>query len=168
MQDAPFRIEVSSQSCEPSVGVFLRFGDFKYVADSPIVVTTIGFGMAGGLEDRDVLFFRSEDPRLTTDYADSYDNVQKEYASLCAEFGKCPNKIRAYRNYWNFADNAAGNITRTFADFKRITVDKPIAGFKGDLPVVVYTQIKNAAFDPYGNNAYLNILKTHPIVLRFK
>jgi hypothetical protein len=63
LRGAPFRIDVVPSECDPSIGVFLKVDDFKFVAENPVVVTTAGFGMAGDLVDRDVLFTRAEDPR---------------------------------------------------------------------------------------------------------
>jgi hypothetical protein len=167
LRGAPFRIDVVPSECDPSIGVFLKVDDFKFVAENPVVVTTAGFGMAGDLVDRDVLFTRAEDPRITPEFANDYDGVQRDYAGLCTELAGCPTKIRAFRSYWNFSADGEGQ-KRTFAEFHRVTHDRMLAGFKGDMPIVVYTKVKDAAFYPDGKNAYLSVLQTHPIVLRFQ
>lgn len=161
LKGAPFRFEVPSTQCSPSVGVFLSLPDFQYVADSPLVATTTGFSMAGGNEIRDVLFLRSENPRLISGYEGIFDSVKKEYEALCTEFGKCPLKVRAYRSYWNFVGEK-DDTTTTRADFKRLTMEKPLQGYRGDIPVVVYTKVKDVS------GGYLSAMETHPIVLRFK
>ncbi len=165
MQSAPFSIEVSSGQCKPSVGTFPNVGDFKYVADNPIVLSGPTFSMAGSDETRDVLHFRSENPRLIEGYEDVYNSYKKEYEVLCRAQGKCPLKIRAYRTYWNFvADN--NNAERTYADFKRLTLEKPLPGIRGDMPVIVYTKYRDF-LDAQGH-AYLQAMETHPIVLKFR
>lgn len=161
LKGAPFRLEVPSTQCSPSVGVFLSPQDFQYVADSPLVAITTGFSMAGGSDIKDVLFLRSENPRLISGYEGIFDSVKNEYEALCTEFGKCPLKIRAYRTYWNFVGDREGTTT-TYADFKRLTTEKPIQGYRGDISVVVYTKVKDAA------GGDLSAMETHPIVLRFK
>lgn len=161
LKGAPFRFEVPSTQCNPSVGVFLSLSDFQYVADSPLVVTTSGFSMAGGNENRDVLFMRSENPRLANGYEGIFDSVKNEYEALCTEFGKCPLKVRAYRSYWNFLGEEGDTIT-TRADFKRLTMEKPLQGHRGDIPILVYTKVKDVS------GGYLSAMETHPIVLRFK
>ena len=117
--------------------------------------------MAGGSDIEDVLFLRSENPRLVNGYEDIFDSVNKEYEGLCVEFGKCPLKIRAYRSYWNFLGDQV-DATATHANFKRLTIEKPIQGYRGDIPVVVYTKVKDVA------GGYLSAMETHPIVLRFR
>lgn len=161
LKGAPFRFEVPSTQCSPSVGVFLSLPDFQYVADSPLVATTTGFSMAGGNEIKDVLFLRSENPRLINGYEGIFDSVKKEYEAVCAEFRKCPLKVRAYRSYWNFVGEK-DDTTTTHADFKRLTMEKPVQGYRGDIPVVVYTKVKELS------GGSLSVMETHPIVLRFK
>lgn len=161
LKDSPFRFEVPSKECDPSIGVFLSPKDFQYVAESPIVVTTTGFSIVGSDDTGDVLFFRSENPRLINGFENIFDSSKKEYDAFCTEFGKCPLKIRAYRNYWNFLGNG-GNETRTYADFKRLSMEKPITGYRGDISLVVYTKVKDVA------SGYISVLETHPIVLRFR
>lgn len=161
LKGAPFRFEVPSTQCNPSIGVFLLLSDFQYVADSPLVATTTGFSMAGGNEIRDVLFLRSENPRLVNGYEGIFDSVKNEYEALCAELGKCPLKVRAYRSYWNFVGEKDDTVT-THADFKRLTMEKALQGYRGDIPVVVYTKVKDLS------GGTLSAMETHPLVLRFK
>ena len=160
LKDLPFRFEVPSAACSPSIGVFLSPKDFQYVAESPFVATTTGFSMAGSEDTNDVLFFRSENPRLINGFENMFDSSEKEFSALCEEFGQCPLKIRAYRTYWNFLGK--NGETKTYADFKRLTTEKPIVGYRGDISVVVYTKVKDVA------GGYISTMKTHPIVLRFR
>lgn len=161
LKAAPFRFEVASAQCKPSIGVFTSQQDFQYVAESSIVATTNGFSMAGSDDTKDVLFFRSENPRLVDGYEDIFDSHKNVYEALCAEFGKCPQKIRAYRTYWNFFGDREGVAEKT-ADFKRISVTKPVAGYRGIVSLVVYTTVKDVA------GGYISVMETHPIVLKFK
>jgi hypothetical protein len=164
LKDAPFRLEVPSTQCKPSVGVFRSFNDLQYVAESRLVLSDGGFSMAGSYDDRDVLFRRSEDPRVSGEWATIYDSVKKEYEGLCKEFGTCPLKVRAFRSYWNFVGDRDGSVT-TYAEFKRLTMEKQLKGVRGDVSVVVYTKVKDVK-DSYGND--LNVMETHPMVLRFR
>jgi hypothetical protein len=155
-----FRLEVLPANCNPSVGVFVSASDFGYVIDSPVVVTPMGFSIAGDFSVKDVLFLRSGNPRLVDGFEGAFDNVQKEYDQLCSELGKCPQKIRAFRSYWNFTNNS-GKDAASYAEFKRVTSSQGLKGFKGRLNVVVYTSIKDIA------GGYLSVLQTHPMVLQF-
>lgn len=161
LKAAPFRFEVASAQCKPSIGVFTSQQDFQYVAESSIVATTIGFSMAGSDDSKDVLFFRSENPRLVDGFEDIFDSHKNVYEALCAEFGKCPQKIRAYRTYWNFFGEREGVAEKT-ADFKRISVAKPLSDYRGNVSLVVYTTVKDVA------GGYISVMETHPIVLKFK
>lgn len=165
MQSAPFRIEVSSAQCRPSIGTFPNVADYVYVANSPLVVSDPMFSMAGNDDTRDVLHFRSENPRLIEGYEGIYDSYKNEYEELCRAQGKCPLKIRAYRTYWNFVGDKDGSA-KVYADFKRLTLEKPMSGTRGDMPVIVYTKKKDF-LDAQGH-AYLQAMETHPMVLRFR
>jgi hypothetical protein len=164
LKDAPFRLEVPSVQCTLSVGVFRSFSDFQYVAESRLVLSNSGFSMAGSYDDRDVLFRRSEDPKVSGEWATIYDSVKMEYEGLCKEFGTCPLMIRAFRSYWNFVGDHDGGAT-SYAEFKRLTMDKQLNGVRGDVSVVVYTKVKDVK-DSYGSD--LNVMETHPMVLRFR
>ena len=166
LRGAPFRIEVTSAMCDPSIGILLKPADFKFVADSAVIATTTGFEMAGNENGNDVLFLRSEDPRLIPPFQDMFDSVEKQYAALCKQLGKCPLKIRAIRSYWAFASDGAGT-RRNFAHFNRLSREKPMLGTKGDVPVVVYTKINQSMTTPDDKNAFLKVLAVHAFVLRF-
>lgn len=161
LKGAPFRLEVPSLECHPSVGVIPSFSDFRYVAQSPLVVTVAGFGIASSNEDRDVLFHRGDSPRLIDGFEDLFSSLTKEYEALCTEFRQCPLQIRAIRNYQNFVGEQEGTKT-TYADFKRLNVRLSLNGYRGDVPVVVYTDVKDIS------DGMVNVLETHPMVLRFK
>ncbi len=165
IQSAPFRIEVSSARCKPSIGTFRNVGDFRYVAASPVVISDPMFSMAGSEETRDILHFRSENPRLIEGYEGIYDSYKKEYESICKANVTCPLKIRAYRNYWSFVGDTGG-VASVYAEFKRLTFQKPLQGVRGDMPLIVYT--KNRDFLDAQGHLYLQAMETHPLILRFK
>jgi hypothetical protein len=161
LKAAPFRLEVSSARCRPSVGVLASQQDFQYVANSRTVVTPVGFAMASTDDLRDVLFLRSENPQLVDGFEGAFDSYKSEYEALCTQLKTCPLKVRAYRSYWNFSAEQDGE-SKTYADINRITSTKPASEYQGDVFVVVYTEVKE------GSSRYMNVLDTHPIVLRFK
>ncbi len=166
LRGAPFRIEVSSSACEPSIGVFLATADFKFVAGSTLAVTVAGFEMAGSGSD-DVLIGRSEDPRLVPPFENMFDGTKAQYDALCEQFSKCPLKIRAHRTSWPFTSDGEGT-RRSFAAFSQLTARAPLLGTKGEVPVVVYTNVKPVEQTAEERNAGLRVLAVHPFVLRFQ
>lgn len=161
LKAAPFRFEVSASDCRPSIGVLASELDFQYVAASRTVVTPIGFAMAGDDDTRDVLLLRSANPRLVDGFEGAFDSYKNEYDALCAELKACPLKVRAYRSYWNFFAEEEDE-SKTYADINRITMTKSASDYQGNVFVVVYTAVKDVG------NRYMNVLDTHPIILRFK
>lgn len=161
LKAAPFRFEVTSAQCKPSIGVFTSQQDFQYVAEDRLVATSLGFSMAGSDDSKDVLFFGSENPRMLDGSEAIFNSHKNVYAALCTEFGQCPKKIRAHRTYWNFYGEQDG-VTEKYADIKRISVDKSVANYRGNVSLVVYTTVKDVA------NGYISVMETHPMILKFK
>lgn len=77
LQSAPFRIEVSSEKCEASIGTFKSIGDHMFVASNTYVVSPQGMGMASVPHD-DVLVRRSEDPKPSPDDVGAFDAQKSE------------------------------------------------------------------------------------------
>lgn len=161
LKAAPFRFEVSATQCRPSIGVFASEQDFQYVAEASTVVTPTGFAMAGGDDSRDVLFLRSENPRLIDGFEGVFDSYKSEYETLCAELKTCPLKARAYRSYWNFSAEQ-DDESKKHADINRITMTKSVSDHRGDVFVVVYTAVRDVG------SRNMSVLDTHPVILRFK
>ena len=168
LKGGSFRLEVSDVLCDPSIGVFTKPTDFFYVAGSSAIATTAMFSMAGDTASGAVLIVRSEDPRVppSEDLFDSTESKDK-YKAACTQLGKCPLKIRAYRSYWPFASDDQGS-RRTFAEFRYLFEKRPLDGFKGDVPVVVYTKVVPKITTREEQNAYFQLFAIQPFILHFE
>lgn len=162
-----FRIEVANVLCDPSIGVLTKPTDFFYVAGSSVIATTSMFAMAGDTASGAVLIGRSEDPRLISPFEDMFDSSEDKYKAACAQLGKCPLKIRAFRSYWPFASDDKGT-RRTFAEFRYLFEKRPLDGFKGDVPVVVYTKLTPKESTPTESAEFFNVFAIQPFILHFE
>jgi hypothetical protein len=162
-----FRIEVDDVLCYPSIGTFSKPMDFFYVAGHSAIATTAMFGMAGDTRLGEVLIVRSEDPRLIPPFNDIFDSVEDKYKDACTQLGKCPLKIRAFRSYWPFFSDNQGT-PRTYAEFKMIFQNRSIAGFKGDVPVVIYTNVLPKKTTIAERNEYFQVFAIQPFILHFE
>jgi len=169
LKKEPFRIEVTSTECEPSLGVFLNVDDFKYVVERPVVSSTIGFEMSGSRDTSDILLIRSETPRVSEELGGLPSAKDREALNkLCGALGSCPQPIRAFRTYWSFVDAENGE-KMSYANIKRLAEGVSIDRIENDIPVVVYTKAGHSSY-LYNNSILQNahVLRTHPIVLRFR
>lgn len=162
-----FRIEVDDVLCNPSIGVFTKPTDFFYVTGDSVIATTSGFEMAGDTATGEVLIIRSEDPRALPPFHNIFDSSEDKYKVACTQLGKCPLKIRAFRSYWPFASDNEGT-RRTFAEFKMLFPNRSIVGFKGDVPVVVYTNLVPKKATPVERNAFFQVFAIQPFILHFE
>lgn len=161
-----FQFQVSRAECKPSVGIFTKRADYDYVAPMKVVVTTTMYTMAGSKDTADVLFIRSEDPRIPDDEKSTDAATLATFQQLCKDVGECSTQIRAFRSYWNFVDGRSGEVV-TQADIKRIARTTPVSAFRGDVFVMGYTEVKDAALY-YGQPPFFQALQTHPMILRFQ
>lgn len=161
-----FQFQVSRAECKPSVGIFTKRADYDYVAPMTAVVTTSMYAMAGSKDIADVLFTRSEDPRIPDDEKSTDAATLATFQQLCKDVGECSTQIRAFRSYWNFVDSRSGEVV-TQADIKRIARTTPISAFRGEVFVMGYTEIKDAALY-YGQPPFFQALQTHPMILRIQ
>lgn len=169
LRDEPFRLDVTPARCDPSINVSAPMADFFLVGSNPVVVATAGFVMAQGLDSSDVLQFHARSPKMDPDFAEIFDTVKDEYQALCVQYLNCPLQILGYRSYANFTDFSGRK--QTHAQFNRLADDfgsRPMAGFRGDVPILIFTKLDRAAAMPDGQSAYLSVLGTHPIILRFR
>lgn len=167
LKGGAFRLEVSNVLCDPSIGVFTKPADFFYVAGSSVIATTAMFAMAGDTVSGAVLISRSEDPRLISPYEDMFDSSEDKYKAACSQLGKCPLKIRAFRSYWPFASDDKGT-RRSFAEFRRLFDKRPLDGFRGDVPVVIYTKLIPKKSTQEETNAYFQLFAIQPFILHFE
>lgn len=162
-----FRIEVDDVLCNPSIGTFTKPSDFFYLAGHSAIATTAMFAMAGDTTSGQVLIIRTEDPRLISPFQDMFDSTEDKYREACIQLGKCPLKIRAFRSYWPFASDNEGT-RRTYAEFKMLFQNRSIAGFKGDVPVVIYTNVVPKKTTIAERNAYFQVFAIQPFILHFE
>lgn len=166
LPSAPFRIEVSSEKCDASLGTFKNFGDQTFVASNPYVVSPQGMGMVSVPHDG-VLVHRSEDPRPSPNDIGVFDAQKAEILKLCEDFGRCPTQIYAFRNYWPFLVDAKATRGKV-AEITKLNDRQTIAVALGPVPIVVYTKAKMDEAEFRTGSSVMAILETHPILLVFR
>ena len=166
LQSAPFRIEVSTDKCDASIGTFKSINDHMFVASNPYVVSPQGMGMASTPHD-DVLVRRSEDPRPSPNDLGVFDAQKAEILKLCEDFGRCPTQIYAFRNYWSFLVDAKATRGK-IAEITKLNERQSISKAIGLVPIVVYTKAKMDEAEYRTGSSTMDILETHPIFLMFR
>jgi hypothetical protein len=165
LKKAAFRIEISSERCNASIGTFDTMKEHGYIADHAYAIAF--FDKAGAGKPRDDVLVRSvQDPRPDTDLLEDFLAKAPEIRRYCDALQQCPTQITGPRNYWHFRADAQGTPGRV-SDIRTVVDQRSMTEFYGLVPAVVYTKAMTDRAEFHGGPKVFDVLETHPLLLIF-